>query len=481
MNKIEKVIGLSLLSIFINWSCGAVNVKDFGAQGDGIHDDTKAIMLAIQQADDGVVQFPRGNYRITESIEIILSESGRVGLTGVGGTASIIMEGPGAAIRIIGSHKGSASPETVTNETWQNERMPVISELEIIGNHPDADGIEMAYTLKSVIRSVLIRNVRYGIHLTSRNRNVLIESSFIYNCKNIGIYMDAVNIHQININNCHISYNKEAGIKVKDSEIRNFQVTGNDIEYNCGEEFEISADIWIDTSKKGSSVREGSVTGNTIQAIPSPGGSNIRFTGSRENMNKIGLWSITGNHISNQTVNIQMENVRGICVTGNTFVRGYDRHVIAENVQNIIIGSNAFDHNDDYFPQSVEAKGGILMKKTQNVILSDNIIQGAEHAGAIELYDGQGISVSNCQVTDYLNQGISINKCSHVNINGCLISAVKKGRDPLVPAGIYLTGECQYVSIQNNIFDVYRKNGIVNNTKNKISKKLNTFIYNDFK
>lgn len=477
----ERIIGLSLLSLFTYWTCDAVNVKDFGAKGDGKHDDTKAIMLAVQQADDGVVQFPRGSYRITETIEIVLAQSGRIGLTGAGGTASIIMEGADAAIRITGSHKGTSNPESVANEIWQSERMPVISELEIIGNHPFADGIEMAYTLKSVIRSVLIRNVRYGIHLTSRNRNVLIESSHIYNCKNIGIYMDAVNIHQININNCHISYNKEAGIKVKDSEIRNFQITGNDIEYNCGEEFEISADILIDTSEKGSSVREGSITGNTIQATPTPGGSNIRFTGSRENMNKIGLWSITGNHISNQTVNIQMENVRGISITGNTFVRGYDRHIVTDNSQNIIISSNVFDHNDDYFPPQVEAKGGILMKKIKNMILSDNIIQGAEHASAIELYDAQEISVSNCQIINYLYQGISINECSHVNINGCLISTEKKGEAPAVTAGIYLTGDCQYVSIQNNIFDVYLKKDIVNNAKSKILRKSNTFIYNDLK
>lgn len=115
------------------------------------------------------------------------------------------------------------------------------------------------------------------------------------------------------------------------------------------------------------------------------------------------------------------------------------------------------------------------------MILSDNIIQGAEHASAIELYDAQEISVSNCQIINYLYQGISINECSHVNINGCLISTEKKGEAPAVTAGIYLTGDCQYVSIQNNIFDVYLKKDIVNNAKSKISKKSNTFIYNDLK
>jgi hypothetical protein len=51
----------------------AVNVRDFGAKGDGKTDDTKAIAAAISGASDGLVEFPRGTYRITKTIEIDLS------------------------------------------------------------------------------------------------------------------------------------------------------------------------------------------------------------------------------------------------------------------------------------------------------------------------------------------------------------------------------------------------------------------------
>ena len=51
----------------------AVNVKDFGARGDGVTDDSKAITTAIKEAKDGVVEFPRGSYRITRTIEVVLS------------------------------------------------------------------------------------------------------------------------------------------------------------------------------------------------------------------------------------------------------------------------------------------------------------------------------------------------------------------------------------------------------------------------
>lgn len=47
---------------------GVVNVKDFGAVGDGVHDDTAAIQTAIQTA--GVVLFPAGTYIVRNSIPL---------------------------------------------------------------------------------------------------------------------------------------------------------------------------------------------------------------------------------------------------------------------------------------------------------------------------------------------------------------------------------------------------------------------------
>lgn len=44
--------------------------------------------------------------------------------------------------------------------------------------------------------------------------------------------MDRINLHQINITGNHISYCKRGGIVVRESEIRNIQIVGNDIEYN---------------------------------------------------------------------------------------------------------------------------------------------------------------------------------------------------------------------------------------------------------
>ena len=55
-----------------------LSVKDFGAKGDGINDDTTAIQNAIDYAYDlgvGNVYFPSGNYNITKSILVWGAES----------------------------------------------------------------------------------------------------------------------------------------------------------------------------------------------------------------------------------------------------------------------------------------------------------------------------------------------------------------------------------------------------------------------
>ena len=52
------------------------NVRDFGARGDGITDDTKAIEDALAKGD-GTLQFPKGDYLITHPIKIKLADSGR--------------------------------------------------------------------------------------------------------------------------------------------------------------------------------------------------------------------------------------------------------------------------------------------------------------------------------------------------------------------------------------------------------------------
>ena len=135
----------------------------------------------------------------------------------------------------------------------------------------------------------MVTHCRHGIHLVERNRNVLISHCHIYFNRGVGVYLDGVNLHQINIASSHISYNRQGGIRLERSEVRNLQITGNDIEYNNFRahktEPEPTAEIYIDTTAEGASVNEVTIASNTIQATDSAasmaGGREPGAAGSR--------------------------------------------------------------------------------------------------------------------------------------------------------------------------------------------------------
>jgi hypothetical protein len=55
------------------WPQTIFNVRDFGAQGDGVVDDTAAVRAALARADDsggGIVYFPRGRYQVNDTLLI---------------------------------------------------------------------------------------------------------------------------------------------------------------------------------------------------------------------------------------------------------------------------------------------------------------------------------------------------------------------------------------------------------------------------
>lgn len=459
------VLGSLVLLIILPTMIHATNVKDYGAKGDGVADDYEAIMKTIGSSTDGVLEFPAGNYRITRTIHLQLDEVNISKIQGISGNSTLSMDGKGPAFFIEGTHLGSALPASVSETTWSKEKFFTIESIEIKGLHPEAEGVRLKNLMQPIISHCLIRNVSTGIHLVSRNRNVLLLGNHIYDCSKIGVFLDSVNIHQININDNHISYCKQGGIKVSNSEIRNIQIVGNDIEYNCDPEGPVSADIWVDCSRSGS-VREGTISGNTIQAIPSPGGANIRFSGLSGNNNKIGLMSITGNHISNQEVNIELDHCRGVSISGNTFIRGYDRHLIVNDSRNVTISANVFDHNEDYFTADVDAMGGISIDKSQNILLSDNIIDGAAYkngdvGGAVVITDSREISLGGCHIQNPKMNGVRIVSSPNVQITNCIIHEDMNPGE--MQSGITLSGACPGTVVRANNISAGVKGAVVNN------------------
>jgi hypothetical protein len=413
------------------------NVRAFGAAGDGQHDDSDAIDHALADGD-GLLEFPPGVYRLTRTIVVQTSRRGPCAISGAFGTARLVMEGPGPALSLLGSHTGSADPADFRPEQWQRERMPTLANLEIVGAHPQADGVRIEGVMQPTLTGLLVRRARTAIHLVGRARNLLISHCHLYHNTGVGVHLDHVNLHQAIIASSHISYCRLAGIRVECSEIRNLQITGNDIEYNNHRahqglpiEERPAADIDIDCRK--GTVREGTIVSNTIQATMSPGGANVRFHGQGpDKPHKTGLWTITGNLIGSQETNLHLTMARGVTVTGNVFYSGHAQNLLLEDSRNIVFCGNLFDHNPDYEPN--ELCTGIRLVGSRDCALGSFVIQDCqagrhtvpeaaarERLGLIELVRCRRVNLSGVQVLDSAPYGIYLRDCADTLIQGCTI------------------------------------------------------------
>ena len=264
------------------------NVQHYGAVGDGKNDDTEAIQRAVNTGA-GAIYFPKGLYQITQPIVIDLDKRGFTSIHGQG-VATLVMAGPGPALRLVGTHFKSADPPGFSTDVWDRQRMPLVDGLAILGEHAEAIGIEAVGTMQLTITRVHVRAALHGIHLKENNRNVIISDCHLYENRGVGIYYDNVNLHQSNITGCHISYNGGGGIVSRAGNVRNIHITGCDIESNMAPDRPPTANVLIDCRDSPYGTGEVAITGCTIQHNnPSPDSANIRIIGRSQPSPRLAL------------------------------------------------------------------------------------------------------------------------------------------------------------------------------------------------
>ncbi|MFT4550857.1 MAG: polygalacturonase [Verrucomicrobiales bacterium] len=406
------------------------DVRQFGATGDGITDDTAAIRHAMKDGD-GLLEFPKGNYKISGTIEVPIGSRGTCAITGDAGTATIVMAAAGPAFRLTGNHAGTGDPGSVTPATWKTERMPTVRGIAIEGAHPEADGFELAGTMQSVFDAVMVRHTRHAIHLVERNRNVIISNCHLYHNHGVGIFLDGLNLHQINITGSHISYNRLGGIRIERSEIRNLQITGNDIEYNNDKSHKglpggPTAEIWIDTTAEGASVNEVTIASNTIQATESKGGANIRIIEKPDASRPPGLISITGNVIGSQQNNVHLTGCYGITLSGNTIYSCGQRNLLIEQSRLITIGTNQFRRHTPQFGTGVRLIDSEDCTLTGCTFRDESEEGQKSGASLLEIVNCKRLAVSGCVFADGAPYAIDAKGCEDVIITGCTIAETRK-------------------------------------------------------
>ena len=315
--------------------------------------------------------------------------------------------------------------------------MPLIEGIEILGNHAEADGIELTRTVQAVISKVAIRWCRHGIHLVERNRNVTISDLHLYENRGIGLFLDEVNLHQINVANSHISYNRGGGIVVRDGNVRNLQITGCDIEANMpGDDSETgTANIFLDLSNSADdpdhSIAEVAITGCTIQhssnysgkdyELLAPGGANIRLLGKA--IAPIDSVTISGNVMSDTSVNVDLRDCTDVTLTGNNFFAPNPDNLHVTRSRRIIINGNTFN------PREFERPGRIVFDQCQDCILSNNNLR-AMHAedGAVVIKNSERLSLTGNILTESAG-GLRFENTKDIIVSDWIVSGFPEGRN----------------------------------------------------
>ena len=188
---------MSLTKVSYSMIDGAVfNVRDYGAVGDGVNDDTAAIQAAINAtANLGTVFFPKGTYKITDTIDIIYIDVWQaVNLMGVGNASKIDWRG------------GNGKPMIHTRGPGTNGAgfyaKPFIEKLQLYGNaftgdlYTNVTGVQVGDTPQNAlsgvcnftIRDCLIRHTTIGIALFYESDEFTIDCNYIEKFTGYGIY-----------------------------------------------------------------------------------------------------------------------------------------------------------------------------------------------------------------------------------------------------------------------------------------------------
>jgi len=412
-------------------------VRDFGAIGDGQTDDTAAIQKAVDSGI-GAIAFPKGVYHLSNTITVDLDKTGFTSLV-ADGTAKIVMAGSGPAFHFVGTHEGSADPGSFKPNVWEKQRMPLVRGLEITASegNKEADGIEATGTMQLTVTETVIHDLHHAIHLTKRNRNIIVSACHLYHNSGCGVLYDHVNLHQSNIVGCHISYCAGGGVVTRGGEVRNVQIGTCDIESNMTPDAPASANVIIDSTD--GSTDEVAITGCTLQHNnKSAGSANIWVIGkgitSLKNSTETqeGHIAIIGNAMSDVKVNIHLQHARGVTITGNTFWEGFEHDLLIEDSQAIVVGPNDFDRNPRYVVNGNWSKdlNGLTFRNCADCKLSGFIVKSVwKKPAAVSLENCDRMTLTDLSVLDSDGIGLWMKDCTRCRVSDCVVRDDREGAE----------------------------------------------------
>lgn len=193
------------------------NVKDFGAVGDGVVDDTSAIQAAVNSSIGKTVYFPSGFYKITAPI--LLPNSNIIKIVGDGKYNSRIFANPAVSLTSIFDTNPLQIYDTLE-----------ISDIGFLGNNKAGSALRCEHLIHAKFENNLVMNTTSSGIRFNDGYNILIQNNIIVDNFGDGISGTGANINNVNILNNQIYANDGVGVLVANGLAVN--VTGNGIEGN---------------------------------------------------------------------------------------------------------------------------------------------------------------------------------------------------------------------------------------------------------
>jgi hypothetical protein len=330
-------------------SGASANVKDFGAVGDGVADDTAEIQAAI---DSGAasVYFPAGTYLVKGA-----DTFNSVVLAGV---SNQMLYGEGAAsVLKLGAH---------TVQAHRMLRLENVSNVQIFDLMFDGNKNQQTDPIDEQSHCIF----------TTDADNIIVKNCFLKNAKGDGILIYGLSnpgSTNVLVDGCTFDGNVRQGVSIVRG--KNIRIIGNDIGNTTGNN--PGAGIDIEADNAGATLEQISVVGNNIHD---------------------NYWGVFMNELA---------PANNIVIDGNTFENNRSAPIMCRG-QNIVISNNAI-----YPVGLVNPSAAIELQSCDEVTVVGNTIVGgydANERGGIRIWGGTNfISIVGNNISNTNASGLWFN------------------------------------------------------------------------
>lgn len=356
-----------------------VDVRAWGATGDGETDDAAAIQAAVENIDDhGVLYFGPGTYRLGHTVTVDVDSVHRV----VGENAYIVLDGDRVAFEIVGdSTDGSAPPNARGQNLYRTQVQPVVTGLQFYSDRGIREPyVGTALQIKNVFGLQVIacgfHNLDTGIEFVDTSRNVLVRNNHFHDNQHYGIHWNGCNLHQTVVADNFMGYSKIL-LFADAAELYNVHIANNDLEVGIAEKDGVRNILLADVTE-GGTVASWKVQGNTIEDHHGATDALVRFRNGRKprsggELAAVRFVEVVDNTIGNSgAIGVALENVSGFRIDDNAFYRSTDAAIVArQHLEDVSISDNRIT---GYYLDTVYGKGvEITSTQIRGLTVADNV------------------------------------------------------------------------------------------------------------